>query len=133
MTKLIRIKGSGGGKGGGGDAFSAAGAVSVLYQTEAIRFRNTSIGSNTGHRGAQRGPGENKIMAVVSPIMDKAANELGIDRLEIRKINAAQNGDGSGPQNTPFTSAYMPEALEQGAAQFGWAERSARSGQRNDV
>ncbi len=120
-----------GGKGGGGDANSAAGAVSVLYQTEAIRFRNTSIGTNTGHRGAQRGPGENQIMAIVSPIMDKAAEELGIDRLEIRKLNAAQTGDVSGPRSTPFTSAYMPEALEQAAAQFGWEERKARSRQRN--
>jgi CO/xanthine dehydrogenase Mo-binding subunit len=120
-----------GGKGGGGDANSAAGAVSVLYQTEAIRFRNTSIGTNTGHRGAQRGPGENQIMAIVSPIMDKAAEELGIDRLEIRKINAAQTGDVSGPRSQPFTSAYMPEALEQGAAQFGWEERKAGARQRN--
>ena len=120
-----------GGKGGGGDANSAAGAVSVLYQTEAIRFRNSSIGTNTGHRGAQRGPGENQIMAIVSPIMDKAAEELGVDRLEIRKMNAAQTGDVSGPRATPFTSAYMPEALDQGAAQFGWEEKKGRSRQRN--
>ncbi|MBL4819609.1 MAG: molybdopterin-dependent oxidoreductase [Gammaproteobacteria bacterium] len=79
-----------GGKGGGFDANSAAGAVSVLYQTEAIRFRNSSIATNTAHRGAQRGPGENQIMAIVSPIMDKAAEELGIDRLEIRRLNAAR-------------------------------------------
>jgi len=63
--------------------------------------------------------------------MDKAAEELGIDKLEIRKLNAAQNGDVSGPQSTPFTSAYMPEALEQGAAQFGWEERKARARRRN--
>lgn len=120
-----------GGKGGGGDANSAAAGVSALYQTEAMRFRNTSIGTNTGHRGAQRGPGENQIMAIVAPIMDKAAEELGIDRLEIRKMNAAQNGDVSGPRSQPFTSAYMPEALEQAAAQFGWEERKSRARQTN--
>ena len=120
-----------GGKGGGGDANAAASGVSVLYQTEAMRFRNTSIGTNTGHRGAQRGPGENQIMAVMSPIMDRAAEALGLDRLEIRKLNAAQNGDVSGPRSQPLTSAYMPEALEQGAAQFGWEERKSRARQVN--
>jgi CO/xanthine dehydrogenase Mo-binding subunit len=93
-----------GGKGGGGDANSAAAGVSALYQTEAMRFRNTSIGTNTGHRGAQRGPGENQIMAIMGPIMDKAAADLNLDRLEIRKLNAAQNGDVSGPRSQPLTS-----------------------------
>lgn len=122
-----------GGKGGGGDANSAAAGVSALYQTEAMRFRNTSIGTNTGHRGAQRGPGENQIMAIMAPIMDKAAAELGLDRLEIRKLNAAQNGDVSSSRGTPtpFTSAYMPEALEQGAVQFDWEGKKSRSGQTN--
>ena len=120
-----------GGKGGGGDANSAAAGVSALYQTEAMRFRNSSIGTNTAHRGAQRGPGENQIMAIVAPIMDKAAEELGIDRLEIRRLNAAQNGDVSGPRSQPFTSAYMPEALELAAEQFGWEEKKSRARQTN--
>jgi xanthine dehydrogenase molybdenum-binding subunit len=120
-----------GGKGGGGDANSAAAGVSALYQTEAMRFRNTSIGTNTGHRGAQRGPGENQIMAIMGPIMDKAAADLNLDRLEIRKLNAAQNGDVSGPRSQPLTSAYMPEALAQAAAQFDWEGKKSRAGQRN--
>ncbi|MEX0965108.1 MAG: xanthine dehydrogenase family protein molybdopterin-binding subunit [Pseudohongiellaceae bacterium] len=120
-----------GGKGGGGDASSAADCISILYQTEAVRFRGTSIASNTGHRGAQRGPGQNQIAPIISPILDKAAEELGIDRLEIRKLNAAQNGDVGGPRRTPLTSAYMPEALEMGAQQFGWEERKGRARQKN--
>lgn len=120
-----------GGKGGGGDASSAADCISILYQTEAVRFRGTSIASNTGHRGAQRGPGQNQIAPIISPILDKAAEELGIDRLEIRKLNAAQNGDVGGPRRTPLTSAYMPEALEMGAQQFGWEQRKANARQKN--
>ena len=120
-----------GGKGGGGDASSAADLISVLYQPAAVRFRGTSIGTNTGHRGAQRGPGQNQIAPIISPIMDKAADELGISRFEIRKINTPMTGDVSGPQRTPFTSAYMPEALEQAAAAFDWEARQARRRQRN--
>lgn len=120
-----------GGKGGGGDAFSAADCISILYQTESMRFRGTSIGSNTSHRGAQRGPGQNQIAPIIAPILDKAAAALGMDRLAIRLLNTPQNGDVGGPQRQPLTSAYMPEALQQGAAMFNYEERVTRSRQRN--
>lgn len=120
-----------GGKGGGGDASSAADLISVLYQPEAVRFRNTSIGTNTAHRGAQRGPGQNQIAPIISPILDVAADELGISRFDIRKMNTPENGDMHGPRRQQFTSAYMPEALEMTREQFGWDERQSRRRQRN--
>ena len=120
-----------GGKGGGADAYSAADCISVLYQADAVRFRGTSIGSNTGHRGAQRGPGQNQIAPIIAPIMDAAADELGISRLDIRKVNSAMTGDVGGPQRTPFTSAYMPEALDQAAEAFDWEGRQSRRRQRD--
>lgn len=120
-----------GGKGGGGDASSAADAISMLYQTEAVRFRGAGIGTNTGHRGAQRGPGQNQIAPIIAPILDKAADELGIDRLEIRRINAVGNGDMHGPRQGTVTSAYMREAMAQAATMFNWEERRSRSRQRN--
>ena len=120
-----------GGKGGGADAYSAADCISVLYQADAVRFRGTAIGTNTAHRGAQRGPGQNQIAPIISPILDVAADELGVSRLDIRKINAAMTGDVGGPQRTPFTSAYMPEALEQAATEFDWEGRQSRRRQTN--
>ena len=120
-----------GGKGGGADAYSAADCISVLYQADAVRFRGTAIGTNTAHRGAQRGPGQNQIAPIISPILDVAADELGISRFDIRKINTPMNGDVGGPQRTPFTSAYMPEALELAAEKFGWEERQSRRRQTN--
>jgi len=127
----IYIISDNGGKGGGGNASNAAKCIDVLYQPDALRFRGTRIGSNTGHRGAQRGPGQNQIMPIMAPILDKAADELGISRLDIRKINTPRSGDVSGPKQIPFTSAYMPEALNQLAAQFDWDARQSRRRQRN--
>ena len=115
-----------GGKGGGADAYSAADCISVLYQADAVRFRGTAIGTNTAHRGAQRGPGQNQIAPIISPILDAAADELGISRFDIRKINTPMTGDVGGPQRTPFTSAYMPETLDLAAEKFGWEERQSR-------
>ncbi len=120
-----------GGKGGGADAYSAADCISVLYQAEAVRFRGTAIGSNTAHRGAQRGPGQNQIAPVIAPILDRAADELGLSRLEIRRVNAARSGDVGGPQRVPFTSAYVPEALDQAARRFDWEGRQSRRRRRD--
>ncbi|MEX1267009.1 MAG: molybdopterin cofactor-binding domain-containing protein, partial [Woeseia sp.] len=60
----------------GGDGSSAGGAVSLVYDPEAMRFRGLPVMTNTTPRGAQRGPGQNQIAAIMAPIMDKAAREL---------------------------------------------------------
>lgn len=107
----------------GGDASSAGGAVSLVYDPEAMRFRGLPVLTNTTPRGAQRGPGQNQIAAVMAPIMDKAAAELGLDRVEIRRINAAHNDTIVYADRQPVTSAYMKEAIDQGAEMFDWENR----------
>jgi CO/xanthine dehydrogenase Mo-binding subunit len=107
----------------GGDASSAGGAISLVYDPESMRCRGLPILTNTTPRGAQRGPGQNQIAAVMAPIMDKAAHELGIDRLEIRRINAVNNDTTVYADQEPVTSAYMDEALQQGAEMFDWENR----------
>ncbi len=112
------------------DFRNAGEAVSVVYQPLAMRWRGTSVLTNTPPRTAQRGPGENQTASAIEPILDKAARQLGIDRLAIRHINAPDNQGKVGAERTPLTSAYVKEALEKGAKLFNWDERSKRSGQR---
>ena len=112
-------------------AASAAGATSIVYQPDAMRFRAVPVLTNTTPKGAQRGPGQNQIASALEPILDKAARELGIDRVAIRRMNAPDNDALHGPRQEPMTSAYVKEALDKGAARFGWQEKLARSGQRN--
>jgi CO/xanthine dehydrogenase Mo-binding subunit len=116
---------------GGGDLGGAAGAVSLIYQPLAMRYRGIQVSTNTTPTGAQRGPGQNQIAAALEPLIDKAANALGLDRLEIRRVNAAGNDAKYDAPQSPVTSAYQREALERGAAAFNWNERKARSGQMN--
>jgi CO/xanthine dehydrogenase Mo-binding subunit len=120
-----------GSKRAGGDASSAGGAISILYQPDAVRLRDVPVFTNTTPRGAQRGPGQNQIAAIFEPMLDKAARELGIDRLEIRRTNAPDSSATLNADQGPVTSAYMREALDKGAALFNWTERSKRSGRRN--
>jgi CO/xanthine dehydrogenase Mo-binding subunit len=113
---------------GGGDLGGASGAVSLLYQPPAMRYRGIQVSTNTTPTGAQRGPGQNQIAAALEPLLDKAAKELGLDRIAIRRINAAGNDAKYDSQQGPVTSAYQREALERGAAAFNWQERQSRSG-----
>ena len=113
------------------DYNSAAGAVSLCYQPHAMRFRGIPVLTNTPPGGAQRGPGQNQIAMVFEPFMDKAAKDLGVDRLEIRRINAPENGSIFDGKQGPVTSAFMKEALEIGASKFGWDEKKKLSGKKN--
>ena len=115
----------------GGDASSAGGAVSILYQPDAMRLRDVPVLTNTTPRGAQRGPGQNQIAAVFEPLLDKAARELGIDPVEIRRLNAPDSSTTINADQSPITSAFMEEALIKGADLFNWSERIKKSGQRN--
>ena len=114
---------------GGGDLGGAAGAVSLIYQPLAMRYRGVQVSTNTTPTGAQRGPGQNQIAAALEPLIDKAAKQLGLDPLAIRRINAAGNDAKYDSQQGPVTSAYQREALDRGAAAFNWDERKQRSGQ----
>jgi CO/xanthine dehydrogenase Mo-binding subunit len=115
----------------GGDASSAGGAVSILYQPDAMRLRDVPVFTNTTPRGAQRGPGQNQIAAIFEPMLDKAARELGLDPVAIRRLNAPDSSATLNADQSPVTSAYMDEALVLGAQMFNWAERRSRSGARN--
>ena len=105
-------------------------AASVILQPEAMRFRGIPVLTNTPPKGAQRGPGENQTANILEPLLDKAARELGLDRLAVRLVNAPGGGIGSkiGPKQGPLTSAYLREGLEQAAAKFGYHERVKKTG-----
>jgi xanthine dehydrogenase molybdenum-binding subunit len=115
---------------GFGDLGSAASAVSLVYTPISMRYRGIAVLTNTPPRGAQRGPGQNQMHTAIEPLIDKAARELGLDQVEIRRLNAPTHDSGYGSSQGPITSAYLREALDMGAEQFGWDERRARSGQR---
>jgi xanthine dehydrogenase molybdenum-binding subunit len=116
---------------GFGDYRSAGGAASMVYTPQAMRFRGTPVYTNTPMRGAQRGPGQNQIACAIEPLIDKAAEQLGIDRLAIRRINAPDSKSKVGGNQGPVTSAYMKEALAKGARAFNWQAKKRRSRQRN--
>ena len=117
--------------GGGGDFGTAGMLAHLTYQPEAMRVRAVPVFTNTPPRAAQRGPGGIQITTILEPLIDQAARELGIDRLEIRRLNAPRPGATFGPRGTSLTSIHVLEALEMGEKLFGWEEKKAWSGRRD--
>ena len=117
-----------------GDHRSAGLAASIIYQPVAMRWRAISVLTNTPPRSQQRSPGPMQANGIIEPVITKAAKQLGLDQVEIRKINSPAGRAIFGPEvngmRGRLTSAYVPEALERGKAEFKWDERKAYSGQR---
>ncbi len=114
-----------GGASGGGSGNSSAQHVTVAYQPENMRYRGISVYTNTTPRGAQRGPGQNEMAAVLAPMMDKAAAAINMDRVQFRRVNAIDSNGFQGSSQGPVTSAFVREALDQGQRLFGWEEKLA--------
>src|SRR5580692_1984427 len=117
-----------------GDVPSSGRIVSLLYQCGAMRWRGATILTNTPPRSAQSSPGGMQGIAIMEPVIAKAARRLGLDQVAIRRINCPE---GKAPFGGPVdgtrlhaTSAFIKEALDRGAEQFKWQDKVARTPKR---
>src|SRR5262245_7057414 len=81
-----------------GDARSAGNSVSLAYQPETMRWRGLTVLTNTPPKTSQRAPGGMQGIGIVEPILTKAANQLKVDQVEMRKINAPAGKEPFGPE-----------------------------------
>jgi len=117
------------------DCGTGARMASLIYQPPAMRFRGMSMVTNTNPTGSQSQPGGMNAVAIMEPILSKAARKLGIDQVEIRRINAPTGKAQMGPalpngRRGYATSAFLKEALDRGKDLFKWDERKANTGKR---
>ena len=99
-----------------------------------MRFRGLTVMTNTPPRGAQSSPGGMQGIALMEPVLAKAARKLGIDQVAIRRINAPEGkaqvrAGGRRRQARLRDQRFIKEALDRGAEQFKWNERIARKPQ----
>jgi xanthine dehydrogenase molybdenum-binding subunit len=119
-----------------GDTGQTGRIASLMYQPEAMRWRGVPVLTNTPPRRAQSQPGGMQGITLMEPVMAKAARKLGIDQVQIRRINAPVGKAKVGPANARgqrayTTSAFVQEALDKGKVLFNWDERKAQSGKVN--
>ena len=116
-------------------AASSGRIVSLLYQPQAMRWRGVTVLTNTPPRSAQSSPGGMQGIAIMEPIIAKAARKLGLDQVAIRRINCPEGKAPFGPpvqgkrqlrdQRIPQGSARPRRGAVQ-VAESGW--RATRSG-----
>ena len=95
--------------------------TSIMYATPNFSSKQNVVRVNTVVPGAKRAPGENPSAFGIECAIDELAHELGMDPLQVRLINYAEQD----PQvNKPWSTRQLREAFAAGAEAFGWARRS---------
>ena len=117
------------------DGRSAGDHISLAYQPLAMRWRFSAVLTNTPPRGAQRAPGGLQGIALMEPVLAKAAAKLGIDQVAIHAVNAPEGKAPFGGTNARgtrqyTTSAFAKQALAKGAELFNWEARKNTGGQK---
>ena len=117
-----------------GGAYSSFGVITVYYagsllgapyRLPNLRYKGIRTVTNKPACGAQRGHGGVIARALFEVQMDRIAEDLGIDPLELRYRNVMRVGETS-CNELNMSSLGMQECLEAVAEKSKWAERSAK-------
>ncbi|TPI75046.1 xanthine dehydrogenase family protein molybdopterin-binding subunit [Mesorhizobium sp. B2-8-9] len=95
--------------------------TSIMYATPHFSSKQNVVRVNTVVPGAKRAPGENPSAFGIESAIDELAYELGIDPLEMRLINYAEQDPHA---KKAWSTRQLREAFAAGAEAFGWAKRS---------
>jgi CO/xanthine dehydrogenase Mo-binding subunit len=104
---------------------TAIGKASILaagpYDIEHLRVDAFAVYTNKTMTGAMRGFGVPQVCFAYESEMDEIAAALGIDPLDIRLMNALEEGSVS-PTGQVLASVVVKESLTRAAERFGWRE-----------
>ncbi len=91
------------------------------YRIDHLLVEAYAVYTNKTTCGAMRGFGAPQVCFAYESHMDDIAHELGIDPLEIRLLNAFDEGSAS-PTGQVLHSVAVKESLNTAAERFGWRE-----------
>ena len=100
-----------------------------VYDIQTIDFHFKAVLTNTAPTGAYRGAGRPEAIFIIERLMDEAARQTGIDRVELRRRNFIRPEQM--PYNNPMGQVYDTGAFEsimdQGLALADWSGFDARA------
>jgi xanthine dehydrogenase YagR molybdenum-binding subunit len=108
---------------------SAAGATSLLYDSESLITTHNVVDMNLGMGTWMRAPGEATGSVGLEIALDELAEKLNIDPIQLRLINYAEKDP---RQGLPWSSKHLRECYTQAADRFGWSKRTAQPGQHRE-
>jgi xanthine dehydrogenase YagR molybdenum-binding subunit len=114
----VRIEQAAGAYRTGGEASNVSGIYQTLYRCPNVRTEQVAVYTNTGPAVAFRAPGHVEAAFALEQAMDELARALGMDPVELRLRNYAEEDQTEGK---PFT---LPEGLrlcyERATEAFDW-------------
>ncbi len=112
--------------------FANLGSLAGMYAIPAAHVRVTGVFSHTGPLAAYRGNGRPEAIYFLERLLDDAARELGVDRIELRRRNLIPPS--AMPYKTALTFTYDCGEFEKGMDQAlaladwsGFSERKTKS------
>ncbi len=100
-----------------------------LYGGAHRRINHDQVTLNLTLSGSMRAPGEAVGMVGLECAMDELAETLGMDPIELRKINDPAVDP---EKDVPYSSRMLTRSLEEGAKHFGWDARNTTPGTRRE-
>ena len=96
-----------------------------VYKIPNLRFTGVPIYTNTLTAGAMRGYGSPQIFLAQQAQIGKIAKDLGMDLVEMQKINAALPDGVDQRFNSPLGNPRLLDCIEEGSKIFEWDKKKA--------
>lgn len=93
-----------------------------LYEVPEVAFNATVVYTNNPYTGTQRGAGNPQITFAIEQQMDALSEQLGMDPVEFRLLNANRPNTVT-PQGIQITTCELRECLRRAAQEIGWKGR----------
>ncbi|HEY0435428.1 MAG TPA: xanthine dehydrogenase family protein molybdopterin-binding subunit, partial [Phenylobacterium sp.] len=100
-----------------------------MYACPNISTKVRVVHADRNTPGFMRAPPETPYMFALESAMDELAHELGLDPVELRRIN---DTDVDPTDGKPYSSRSLMKCFDAAAAKFGWSRRDARPGAMRD-
>ncbi|MDX3930024.1 MAG: xanthine dehydrogenase family protein molybdopterin-binding subunit [Shinella sp.] len=101
----------------------------ALYRSKSFEILQRHIDLDIVPNTFMRAPGEAIGTFALESAVDELAHEMGIDPIELRRLNEPDIHPLSG---TAFSQRALSQAYEDGAKRFGWERRQAAPGTRRE-
>ncbi len=105
------------------------GVTTAMYGKPAILTRFNMVKADRQTSGFMRAPVEMPYMYALESAMDELAVALGMDPVELRRVNDIRESPVDGAR---FTSRSLMQCYDAAAASFGWGERDPKPGSMRD-
>jgi xanthine dehydrogenase YagR molybdenum-binding subunit len=103
----------------------SASPTKMLYSSKNNSVTEKVVEVNLGVSTFMRAPGEAPGTAVLEVAMDELAEKLGMDPVQLRLVNYAEEDPS---HDRPWTAKHLRDCYTQAAERFGWSKRSAAPG-----